>query len=135
MFHVLSWSVIGAVLALWSLTVWLLHAVAVWTVSSAGALSGAGQQAGAVALPDWLPPEMTAVLSSMAGGLGALVDGLLQTAPVLAGGLTVLAWGAWGLVGLALLLLGLGLHLAISAWQRGRGPGPGPMGGPSMARG
>ncbi|MBN8486717.1 MAG: hypothetical protein J0M20_03140 [Burkholderiales bacterium] len=135
MFHALSWSVVGVLLALWSLTMWLLHTVAVWTVSSAGALSGAAGQAGSIDLPAWIPTAWTEPLLALAGGLGALLDGLLQAAPALAGGLSVMAWVLWGLVSLTLLLLGGAMHLLISVWQRPRRGSGTSMNGASMARG
>jgi hypothetical protein len=48
MFCVLSWFAVIALLALWSLAAWALHAVAVWTVSNAGALTGAASGAGTI---------------------------------------------------------------------------------------
>ena len=38
MFYALSWFFVVALLALWSLAAWALHAVAVWTVSNAGVI-------------------------------------------------------------------------------------------------
>jgi hypothetical protein len=71
---------------------WALHAVAVWSVSNAGALSGAASGVGSIALPDWLAPwvptELVQAMTQMVAGLGPLVDSLLQAAPALAGGLT-----------------------------------------------
>jgi hypothetical protein len=56
MFYLLSWFAVASLLALWSLAAWALHAVAVWSVSNAGALSGAASGVGSIALPDWLAP-------------------------------------------------------------------------------
>lgn len=130
MFYVLTWFFIIALLALWSLTAWALHALAVWTVSSAGALSGAASGAGTLALPDWLapwvPPELVQAVASLVTGFGPVVDGLLQTAPALAGGLTVATWVIWGIGSALLVLLGAGLHLLIALWRRRGGGGSGP---------
>lgn len=109
MFHVLSGFLVVALLALWSLTAWALHAVAVWTVSNAGALSGAASGAGTMALPDWLapwvPPEVAQWVSQAMGGLSPFIDSMLQAAPALAGGLTVATWVIWG-IGSGLLGVG-----------------------------
>ena len=139
MFYALSWFVIVALLALWSLAAWALHAVVVWTVSHAGALSGAASGVGGIALPDWLAPwvptELVQAISQLMAGLAPLVDSLLQAAPALAGGLTVAAWVVWAIGGVLLLLLGAGLHVLIALWRRRSGGGSGPNAGPSLAAG
>lgn len=128
-----------ALLALWSLAAWALHAVAVWTVSNAGALTGAASGVGSIALPDWLAPwvpaELVQAMTQMVAGLGPLVDGLLQAAPALAGGLTVVTWVVWAIGGVLLLLLGAALHLLIAMWRRRGSGGSGPGTGPSLATG
>jgi len=139
MFYALSWFVVVALLALWSLAAWALNAVAVWSVSSAGALSGAASGAGATSLPDWLapwvPPEIAQSVSQMLAGLGPMVDSLLQAAPALAGGVTVATWVVWGIGSALLLMLGAGMHLLIALWRRRGSGGSGPNAGPSLAAG
>ena len=139
MFYALSWFVVVALLALWSLAAWALNAVAVWTVSNAGALSGAASGAGTFRLPDWLapgvPPEIAQSVSQMLAGLGPVVDSLLQAAPALAGGLTVATWVVWGIGGMLLVMLGAGLHLLIALWRRRGGGGSVPKAGPSLVAG
>lgn len=129
MVYALSWVVIAALIALWSLVTWALHAVAVWTVSNVGTM----------ALPDWLmpwvPPEVAPWVSQLVVDLGPVVDALLQAAPALAGGLTVATWVVWCIGSLLLLLLGVGLHLLIASWRR-RIDGSGPAAtGSSLAAG
>ena len=139
MFYALSWFVIVALLALWSLAAWALHAVVVWTVSHAGALSGAASGVGGIALPDWLAPwvptELVQAITQLMAGLEPLVDSLLQAAPALAGGLTIAAWVVWAIGGVLLLLRGAGLHVLIALWRRRSGGGSGPNAGPSLAAG
>ena len=139
MFYALSWFVVFALLALWSLTAWALHAVAVWTVSNAGALTGAASGASTISVPDWLapwvPPEVAQWASQLMAGLAPLVDSLLQTAPALAAGLIVLTWVVWGVGSVLLVLLGAGLHLLIALWRRRGGSGSGPSAGSSLAAG
>ena len=139
MFYALSWFVVFALLALWSLTAWALHAVAVWTVSNAGALTGAASGASTISVPDWLaswvPPEVTQWASQLMAGLAPLVDSLLQTAPALAAGLIVLTWVVWGIGSVLLVLLGAGLHLLIALWRRRGGSGSSPSAGSSLAAG
>jgi len=126
-FYAISWFVVVALLALWSLAAWALHAVAIWTVSNAGALSGAVSGVGAFQLPEWLAPWVPQALSqsltALLSGLGPVVDSLLQAAPALAGGVTVASWVVWGIGSVLLVLLGAALHLLISLWRR-RAPRP-----------
>ncbi|WAC75650.1 hypothetical protein OU995_13530 [Roseateles sp. SL47] len=122
MFYAISWFSVVLLLALWSLTAWVLHAVAVWAVSHAGAWSGAASQAISPTLPDWLSPwvpsaVMEALTQSLAA-LGPMVDSLLQAAPALAGGLSFVTWAVWGIGSALLLLMGVGLHLLIAAVRR-----------------
>jgi len=132
MFYALSWFVIFSLLALWSLAAWAANAVAVWTVSNAGALTGAASGAasgvGGLRLPEWLapwvPPEIAQAMTSLLSGLAPVVESLLQAAPTLAGGLTIATWVIWGLGSALLVLLGAGLHLLIALWRR-RGGGSG----------
>lgn len=80
-------------------------------------------------MPDWLapwvPPEVAQWASQLMAGFAPFVDGLLQAAPALAGGLTVATWVIWGIGSVLLVLLGAGLHLLIALLRR-RGGGSGP---------
>lgn len=131
MFYALSWFVVLGLLALWSLGAWAFHAIAVWAVSNAGALTGAASGVEGLRLPDWLspwlPPELVQAMTSLLSGLAPAVEGLLRAAPALAGGLSVATWLIWGLGSVLLVLLGVGLHLLIALWRRsdgGSGPPP-----------
>jgi len=139
MFYLLSWLAVASLLALWSLAAWALHAVAVWSVSNAGELTGAASGVGSIALPDWLAPwvpaELLQAVKQLMTGLGPLVDSLLQAAPALAGGLNVATWVIWSIGSVLLVLLGAGLHLLIALWRRRGGGGAGPRPGSSMAAG
>ena len=139
MFYALSWFFVVALLAMWSLAAWTLHAVAVWTVSNAGALSGAASGASTMALPDclapWVPPEVAPWASQVMGGVAPFIDSLLQAAPALAGGATVATWVVWGIGSMLLVMLGAGLHLLIALWRRRGGGGSGPDAGPSLVAG
>ncbi|MDP3613679.1 MAG: hypothetical protein Q8R98_17715, partial [Rubrivivax sp.] len=129
MFYAISWFVVLGLLALWSLGAWAFHAVAVWAVSNAGALTGATKGVESLRLPDWLAPwvptEIVQAMTSLLSGLAPAIESLLQTAPSLAGGLSVATWVIWGLGSVLLVLLGAGLHLLIAMWRR-RGGGSGP---------
>ena len=139
MLYAVSWFVVFALLALWSLAAWALHAVAIWTVSNAGVLTGVASGASTLNLPGWLgpwvPPEVAQWGSQVLAGLAPFVDSLLQAAPALAGGVTVATWVVWGIGSLLLVLLGAALHLLIALWRRRGGSGSGPRPGSSLATG
>jgi len=136
MFYALSWFVVFGLLALWSLGAWAFHAIAVWAVSNAGVLTGAASGVEGLRLPDWLAPwvpqEIVQAATSLLAGLAPVVEGLLQAAPSLAGGLSVATWVIWGLGSVLLVLLGVGLHLLIAMLRR-RGGGSGPQPHPPVA--
>lgn len=125
MFYAISWFLVVLLLALWSLAVWAMHGLAVWTVTNAGALSGSASSVGALALPDWLapwmPPGTAQVLSQLWASLWPAIESLLQVAPALAGGVMVVGWLVWGVGAVLLVLLGAGLHMGIAVWTRRRG--------------
>ena len=139
MFYALSWFAVFALLALWSLATWALHAVAFRAVSNAGALTGAASGAGSITVPDWLapwvPPDVAQWADQLMAGLAPFVDSLLQVAPALAGGLTVATWVIWGIGSVLLVLLGAGLHLLIAIMRRRGGGGTDPNTGSSLAPG
>ena len=132
MLYALSWFLVLGLLALWSLAAWVMHAVAVWALSNAGALTGvasdAASGAGGLLLPEWLapwvPPAVVQTLTSFAAGIAPAVESLLRAAPALADALTVATWVLWGIGSVLLLLLGAGLHLLVVLWRR-RDGGPG----------
>ena len=133
MLYALSWFLIFSLLALWSLAAWAVHALAVWTVSNASALTGTASGVTGLRLPEWLapwvPPEIGQAMTALLAGLAPAVEGLLQAAPALAGGLTVATWVIWGLGSALLVLLGAGLHVLLAMWRRhggGSGTRPGP---------
>ena len=137
MWYALSWFGVLVLLALWSLAAWAANAVAVWTISNAGALTGAasGAMSGAASgaekllLPEWLAPwvpaEFTQALSTMLAGLAPYVESLVQATPALSTGFTTVVWVIWGLGAALLVLLGVGLHVVIAMWRR-RDGGSGP---------
>ncbi|MFP8836078.1 hypothetical protein ACLIJR_17580 [Hydrogenophaga sp. XSHU_21] len=130
MLYALNWFVVLLLLGLWSLAAWAFHAVGVWTVQNAGALGGAATEAatGAAAgvgqlevppwLAPWLPPELIESVVALVAPVGALVEGLLQSAPALAGAVGVISWGIWGLGAFTLVALGAGAHIVIAMWRR-----------------
>lgn len=131
MIYALSWFLVFSLLALWSLAVWSVNGIAVWTVSNAGPLTGAASGVEGLRLPEWLavwvPPQIAEVMTSVLSGLAPAFEHLLQAAPALAGGLTMATWVIWAVGSALLVLLGAGLHLLIAMWRRSSGrSGPQP---------
>lgn len=123
-----------ALLTLYSLAAWALNAVAVWTVSNAGARSDAASGAVTV-LALWVPLEIAQWVSQMLVSLGPVVDSLLPAAPASVGGVAVAAWVVWPTGSALLLMLGAGMHLLIALWRH-RGSGDFALNaGPSLAAG
>jgi hypothetical protein len=122
MFYALSWFSVIALFALWSLATWAANAVAVWSVSNTGALTGAASNVGSFRLPErlapWVPPEVAQAMTSALSGLAPVVESLMQAAPALASGLTIVVWVVWALGSTLLVLLGVGLHLLIAMSRR-----------------
>ncbi|WP_346825045.1 hypothetical protein ACEN2Y_00650 (plasmid) [Ralstonia solanacearum] len=118
MFYALSWFVVVTLLALWSLAVAALHAVAGWAASSVEALSGAASGIGADWLTPWIPSGLELAMTQLFAGLESMINSLLQTTPALVGGLAVVAWVVWAIGSVLLLLMGVGLHRLITLWRR-----------------
>lgn len=122
MLYLLTWTSVLLLVGLWSLLVWALHAVAAWTIGSAGALKGAAPDPQAWQWPQWLtewiPPEWAEAPTALAASIAPLLDGLVAMAPWITGGVGVLAWVVWALG--AALLVGIGgvLHLLVALWRR-----------------
>lgn len=125
MFYLLSWLSVFGLFALWSLTVLAVHAVAAWSVSNAGALTGVVSGVEDLRLPEWLAPwvpqEIAQAMTSLLVSIAPIIESLLQAVPALIGGLTVVSWVVWGVGSILLILLGAGLHLLIATWRRSGG--------------
>lgn len=130
MLFAISWIVVLLLLAFWSFFVWALHAVAIWTLSNAGALTSDPSGTQGYLLPQWLaqwiPPEVVQALTSLVSDLRPMVDSLLQSAPALSGGMTVASWLLWAVGAVLLVLLGAGLHWLIAAVRRRGGSSAAP---------
>ena len=128
MVYALNWFLSLALLALWSLACWGMHAVTVWVVSSAGALASGSAVANAILVPGWLkawmPPELMGQWEAFVSSVGPMVQAVLEAVPALAGGVTFLAWVLWGLGAVLLVALAVGIHILIALAKRHNG-GPG----------
>lgn len=132
MFYAISWFLALALLALWSVACWGVHAVTVWAVSGAGTLASSGPAVvDKVVLPDWLavwlPPALAQEFGAMLASTGPVVQAALEAVPALSGAVSVLAWVVWGVGALVLMALAAGAHVLISVFKR-RTTGPGTLG-------
>lgn len=125
MFYAISWLVSLSLLAVWSLLCWGVHAFTVWAMSSAGALAAGAAGAASVQaiflpawLQGWIPPELLRSLEGWITSAGPLLQAALESVPALAGAVTVLAWGIWGLGAVVLIALAIGLHVLVRLLQR-----------------
>ena len=127
MFYVLSWLVVLVLFIMWSLGAWALHAVAIWSASNVGALSGHAKRIEDLKLPDWLAPwfpaDVLSAIKSLTIAALPAVESVLAIAPALGGGLSVAVWVVWGAGCLLLLLLGVVSHVLIAILRR-RSGGP-----------
>lgn len=123
MFYAISWFLALALLALWSVACWGVHAVTVWAVSGAGTLASSGPAVvDKVVLPDWLavwlPPALAQEFGGMIAPIGPVIQAALEAVPALSGAVSVLARAVWGLGALALMALAVGAHVLIAVLKR-----------------
>lgn len=125
MLFVAVWAVVVVLLAIWSGLVWAAQALLAATLNHAGALGSGGAWALPESLAAWLPPAAAQWLGSVLEALLPQLQALTGVLPALSGGVTVLAWVAWGLG--AMLLVGGGAlaHVLLLMWRKSRGGGRG----------
>lgn len=125
MLYAIVWFAVLALLSLWSLVMWALHGIGVWTVTNADTLGGVAAGAGGLDVPawlaPWLPPEVAQALPSLLATLEPGMQALLHAAPALAGGLTVAAWVVWAAGSVLLVVLGAAANVLIAVGRRRRG--------------
>lgn len=126
MLYAISWFLVLALLATWSTSVWLLHAVAVWSLTGVGAGVGAmvGQSPKLDRLPIpgwaalWFPADLILIVKTSAAALLPWVESALSALPSVAGWLAPLAWVVWGAGFLVLAIGALALHALIAMTRR-----------------
>lgn len=122
MFLAISWLLMLMLLAVWSVSVWMLHAFMAWTMNSAGTLAGMSPSFENLALPtsfmQWIPTDLMLVFESTATMVWPFIEYGVSTLPSIAGWLAPLAWSIWGIGLLTLLAIGAVLHVVIFATQR-----------------
>ena len=118
MLYAISWFLILALLAIWSVGVWGLHSIAAWSMHGIGAMVGQSSQMEVLPIPGWVglwfPADLVLAFKTGAAAVLPWVESLLSTLPALADWLAPVAWIIWG-IGFVLLALGaLTLHAVVS---------------------
>ena len=121
----LAWFVVLALLAVWSICVWLLHSIAVWSTTGAGSLVAQSKQIDSLALPNWVgvwvPPELMLALKSSVSTALPFVESALGALPAATAWLSPLAWIVWGFGALLLIAVGAVIHVAMSMMRKRAG--------------
>ncbi len=122
MLYAISWFLILALLAIWSVGVWGLHSIAVWSIHGVGAMVGQSHPMDRLPVPGWVglwfPADLTLAFKTSAAAVLPWVESFLSALPSLAGWLAPVAWIVWG-IGFVLLTLGaVALHAVISMTNR-----------------
>jgi len=120
----LCWSVVAALLAAWSLLVWLGQALLSALLAGAGRV-GVPELALPEAWTAWLPQPLSEGLTQILQAAQPLLQGALALLPGLTGGATFLAWAVWLVGALLLLAAGALTHVGWRWWQRSQ-PSPAP---------
>lgn len=122
MVYALGWIGVLLLLAIWSLTAWAAHSFTAWTVASVGGLAAGSEVTQRPGVPDWLapwvPPELAAVLDSIASAVAPAVEAVLAWAPALEGGLSVAVWVIWGIGSFLLIVAGMLVTGVVAALRR-----------------
>lgn len=117
MVFLVGWVFVLLLLALWSGFIWAAQSLLAALLSEAGRL-GAGGWRLPEALTDWLPVPVAEWLAVTVETLTPQLQWLAEMLPSLSGGVTVLAWVAWGLGALVLLAVGLAIHVGVALWRK-----------------
>ena len=113
----LVWFMVLALLAAWSMCIWLLHSIMVWSTTGAGSLVAQSKQIDGLALPNWvsvwIPPDLMLALKSSVSTVLPFVESAVGALPTATAWLSPLAWIAWGFGTLLLMGVGALVHVAV----------------------
>jgi len=115
--YVIVWIGVFGLLALWTLGVWLLNGLGVWTLSHADSVASGVGAVQTDVMPGWLaafvPAELMQAMQSLLQSSLPMLEGLLGWAGPLASGLTVAMWMLWGAGAFLLVLAGIAVHVVL----------------------
>lgn len=120
--HAISWFLALALLLIWTACVWVLHSLAVWSLTGVGAMVGQSQQIDRLTVPGWIdvwiPSDLILTFKTTAANVLPWIESALSVLPSVGAWLSPLAWIVWG-VGLVILMVGsAALHALISVTRR-----------------
>ncbi|HEY0957225.1 MAG TPA: hypothetical protein VGE36_20905 [Roseateles sp.] len=115
------WAIVATLLVCWSGFVWAAQALLDVMLTQAGKL-GTGDWSLPEPLAAWLPTVAAEWLAGTLETWAPQLQALIGWLPSLSGGVTVLAWVAWLLGALPLLVVGIACHVAVAAYLRSRRP-------------
>jgi len=118
MLYAISWFLVLALLAIWSMGVWVLHSFAAWSITGVGALADHSQSIEQVVLPGWTalwaPSELILAVKASTETVLPWIHSALSALPNAVGWLKPLAWLLWS-IGFAILIVGgVALHALIA---------------------
>jgi hypothetical protein len=120
--YAISWFLVFALLAIWSLGVWMFHVFAAWSITGVGALADHSQTIEQVVLPGWAalwaPSELLLVMKASAEAVLPWISAALSALPNAVGWLSPLSWLLWSFGFVVLLAGGLALHALIAMARR-----------------
>lgn len=111
------WAVVLTLLACWSAAVWAANVLLTALLSQAGQLGNGDWQLPA-SLAALLPVPVAEWLAGTLETLAPQLQAMLAWVPAMSGGVTVLAWVAWGLGAVPLLLAAAATHAVLRRWRR-----------------
>jgi hypothetical protein len=118
MLYAITWFLVLALLAIWSMGVWGLHSFAAWSITGVGALADHSPSIEQVVLPGWValwaPSELILAIKASTETFLPWVFTALSALPNAVGWLGPLAWLLWS-IGFAILAFGgVTLHALIA---------------------
>lgn len=123
MLYSISWFLVLALLSIWSLGVWVLHALVAWSLTGVGALVENSQAMAQLILPGWValwvPSDLIGALQAGTATVLPWVQSALSELPSSAGWLLPLAWLLWGIGFVILLVGGVVFHALIGMTRKG----------------
>ena len=118
MLHLISWFLVVALVATWTGCVWVLHALASWSIAGADTLIAESQKIDTFTLPEWIapwvPPDLMLALKTSLAPVLPWLKAALSALPSPLGWLSPLTWIVWGLGSLILVVVAVLTHTLIS---------------------
>lgn len=119
MAFLVGWVLVLLLLALWSSLVWSAEALLAAMLAKAGTL-GPVDWSLPESLTSWLPVWAAEWLIGTVENLTPQLQALAGALPWLSSGITVVAWVAWGLGAVVLLVIGVAIHVGVALVRKSK---------------